>query len=50
MKKYILATLIGLGAFGITACDTNEGPVEEAAEDIDEAVEEVEDEMDDATQ
>tara|TARA_R100000365_G_C2748118_1_gene78926 strand:+ start:2106 stop:2246 length:141 start_codon:yes stop_codon:yes gene_type:complete len=45
MKKPIIAILLGLGAFGLAACDTNDGPAEEMGEEIDDAADEVEDEM-----
>lgn len=45
MKKPIIAILMGLGAFGLAACDTNDGPVEEMGEEIDEAADEVEEEV-----
>lgn len=50
MKKPIVAILITLGAFGsgfVAACsDADDGPVEEAGEEVDDAADEVEDEMD----
>lgn len=49
MKKSMLALLFAMGAAGtgtLAACgDTNDGPVEEAGEEIDEAADEVEDEI-----
>ena len=43
MKKSILALLISMGAIGgVAACDTNDGPAEEAGEELDEAGDEVE--------
>ena len=45
----MLALLLAIGAAGTTtlaACDTNDGPVEEAGENIDEAADDVEDEVD----
>lgn len=46
MKKTLIALLISFGALGaVAACDANEGPMEEAGEEIDDAV----DEIDDAT-
>ena len=44
MKKPLIAILFGLGAFGLAACDTNEGPAEELGEEIDDAADELEDE------
>ena len=44
MKKPLIAILFGLGALGLAACDTNDGPVEEFGEEVDEAADEVEDE------
>lgn len=46
MKKAMIALFLSLGAAGISACDTNDGPVEEAGEEIDEAADEIEDEVD----
>ena len=49
MKKSMLALLFAIGAAGtgtLAACgDANDGPVEEAGEEIDEAADEVEDEV-----
>ena len=44
MKKPLIAILFGLGAFGLAACDTNEGPAEELGEEFDDAADEIEDE------
>ena len=46
MKKAMIALFLSLGAAGISACDTNDGPVEEAGEEIDEAADDIEDEVD----
>jgi predicted small secreted protein len=46
MKKAMIALFLSLGAAGISACDTNDGPVEEAGEEIDDAADEIEDEVD----
>ena len=49
MKKSMLALLFAMGAIGtgtLAACDSNDGPVEEAGEEIDEAGEEMEDAAD----
>jgi predicted small secreted protein len=46
MKKPLIAILLGLGAFGLAACDTNEGPAEEFGEEIDDAADELEDATD----
>ena len=48
MKKSMLAILFALGAAGtgtLAACDTSDGPVEEAGEEVDEAADEVEEEL-----
>lgn len=48
MKKSMLALLFAMGVAGtgtLAACDTSDGPAEEAGEEVDEAVDEVEDEM-----
>lgn len=43
MKRQILAVLVGLGALGgVAACeDASDGPMEEAGEDLDDAVDEL---------
>ena len=46
MKKPIIAILLGLGAFGLAACDTNDGPVEEFGEEVDDAADDAEDAVD----
>ncbi|MEM5516873.1 hypothetical protein WNY37_07915 [Henriciella sp. AS95] len=49
MKKPLLALLFAFGAAGtsmIAACDSNDGPAEEAGEEIDEAADDVEDAVD----
>lgn len=44
MKKAIVALLFGMGAMGtLAACDTDDGPLEEAGEELDDAAEEIED-------
>ncbi len=49
-KLLELASLIGIiAALGLLGGCDNDGPVEDAAEAVDEAVEEVADEIDDAT-
>ena len=45
--KALIAALATLGAFSMTACDAGDGPVEDAAEEIDETVDEIEDTVDD---
>lgn len=47
MKKAMIALFLGLGAAGISACDTDDGPIEEAGEEIDDTVDEIEDEVED---
>ncbi len=47
LRQLILAFLVMFGAaVGLTACDTNEGPVEETGEAMEEAGDEIEDETD----
>jgi len=49
MKKPLLALLFAMGAVGtsaLAACDSNDGPLEEAGEDMDEAADDVEDSVD----
>ncbi len=42
MKHQILAVMLGLGVLGgVAACDADDGPLEEAAEDLDHAVDEL---------
>jgi hypothetical protein len=36
-RKLALALFLGLGTFGLAACEDNEGPAEEAGEAIDNA-------------
>lgn len=59
-RKLLMAAMLIVGATAITACDRNEGPMEEAGESLDESfenakesyeegVEEVKDEYDDHT-
>tara|TARA_Y100000052_G_scaffold23793_2_gene25761 strand:+ start:24758 stop:24907 length:150 start_codon:yes stop_codon:yes gene_type:complete len=47
MLRTLLAAGLGLGL--IAACDTNDGPMEEAGEEIDNQVEETADAVEDAT-
>lgn len=44
MKKQIMAVLVALGALGgVAACeDPSDGPLEDAGEELDEAVDELE--------
>lgn len=46
MNKFYMLFIVAI--FGLAACQ-DQGPAEQAGEDIDEAVEEVGDEIDDAT-
>ena len=47
MKKSLVALLVAMGAIGgVAACDSNDGPLEEAGEELDEAGDEVEDSVD----
>ncbi|OLO02821.1 MULTISPECIES: hypothetical protein [Salinicola] len=48
LKKMAMAMLLGLMAFGVVACDNDEGPAEEAGESVDNAVDNAGDAMDDA--
>ncbi|MEM1088072.1 MAG: hypothetical protein AAGH90_10105 [Pseudomonadota bacterium] len=48
MKKTFAALFFSLGALGaVSACDSNDGPLEEAGEELDEAGEDLEDAADD---
>lgn len=42
LKALLIALLLGAGAIGATACE-QEGPFEEAGEEVDEAADEAED-------
>ena len=47
MKKTFLALLIGMGAIGgVAAWEDNDGPMEEAGENLDEAADDMEDAVD----
>jgi hypothetical protein len=45
-----IAMLSALLMFGLAGCDRNEGPVEEAAEEVDESLEETGDTIDEAVE
>lgn len=50
LRKITLILLLVAGSSaGLAACDLNQGPAEEAGEEIDESAEEIEDEMDENT-
>jgi hypothetical protein len=44
LKLLVLTMMLSTGTMALTACE--EGPLEEAGEEIDDAVDEVEDELD----
>lgn len=47
MKKSLVALLVAMGAIGgVAACEDNDGPMEEAGEELDEAADDVEDSVD----
>lgn len=47
MKKSLVAILVAMGAIsGVAACEDNDGPMEEAGEELDEAADDVEDSVD----
>ena len=46
IRPLIIAGFTALGALGLTACDTNDGPAEEIGEQIDDAADDVEDAVD----
>jgi len=48
LRKMCFFLLLLTGMFGLQACDTNEGPLEEAGEEIDQAADDIEDAIDDA--
>ncbi|MAM39234.1 MAG: hypothetical protein CL949_12230 [Erythrobacter sp.] len=48
LKKLAMAMLVGFMAFGVVACDNDEGPAEEAGESVDNAVDNAGDAMEDA--
>lgn len=44
MKKTMVALLFAIGAMGtLAACDSDDGPIEEAGEELDDAADELED-------
>ncbi|MDX1506326.1 MAG: hypothetical protein R3221_11455 [Spongiibacter sp.] len=50
LSRLLLAITLGLGSMSLlTACDRDEGPMEETAESFDEGAEEISDEIDDHT-
>jgi hypothetical protein len=49
IRKLFFFMALLTGMFSLQACDTNEGPLEEAGEEIDDAVDDIGDEIDDAT-
>jgi hypothetical protein len=50
MKKTLIAIAFAFGGFGtLAACDSNDGPLEEAGEELDDAAEDAADEVEDAT-
>lgn len=47
MRKWIM--IVGaVAALGLTACDQNEGPLDEAAEDVEDAADDAADDVEDA--
>ena len=48
LRKMFFVTFLLTGLVSLQACDSNDGPLEEAAEDIDEAVEDVGDAIEEA--
>lgn len=48
-RRVALALLAGLLSLGLAACEDEQGPAEEAGEEVDEAVEEAGDEVEEAT-
>lgn len=44
----LLAALLGLGTVGLAACDSNDGPAEQAGEQVDDAFDEAGDAAEDA--
>lgn len=49
LRKMFFFMFILTGLVTLQACDTNDGPLEEAAEDVEDAVEEAGDKIEDAT-
>ncbi|WP_251976931.1 hypothetical protein [Salinicola avicenniae] len=47
LKKMAMAMLLGLMAFGVVACDNDDGPAEQAGESVDDAVDDAGDAMED---
>lgn len=48
LKKMAMAMLLGLMAFGVVACDNDDGPAEEAGQSVDNAMDDAGDTMEDA--
>lgn len=48
LKKLAMAMLLGLMAFGVVACDNDDGPAEEAGQSVDNAMDDAGDAMEDA--
>ena len=48
LKKLALMLVIGMTAFGVVACNNDEGPAEEAGESVDDAMDNAGDSMEDA--
>lgn len=48
LEKFFLIALTCIGLVTLQACDTNEGPLEETGENIDNAVDDAGDAIDDA--
>ena len=48
LKKLAMAMLLGLMAFGVVACDNDDGPAEEAGQSVDNAMDDAGDTMEEA--
>ncbi|GHB19282.1 hypothetical protein [Salinicola rhizosphaerae] len=48
LKKLGIAMMLGMMAFGIAACDNDDGPAEKAGESVDNAVDDAGQAMEDA--
>jgi len=49
IRKLFFFMALLTGMYALQGCDANEGPLEEAGEEIDDAVDDIGDEIDDAT-
>ena len=48
LQALLIAAVLGVSTLGLAACDSNEGPAEEAGESVDDAMDNAGDSMEDA--